>query len=118
MPVITFLGQKLYIRMKPTFIGARAPVLCKVPYTADNPTDPQKKARAWLATTAYQLRGTFGREPRMPKIAAEIQKKKPGKTVHGGKPTLRDYAIARRVTLARINELRKAAGWTELAAPA
>jgi hypothetical protein len=110
MPVIQFLGQKLYIQMKPTFIGAKAPVLKKVPYTADNPTLPQRKARYWLASTAHGLQGTFGRLPKMPVIAAEIQKKKPGKGVHGGLKTLRDYAIKRRVTDARIEELRVAAG--------
>lgn len=109
MPVINFLGTDLYIRMKPTFVGARAPVLCKVPYTAKNPTDPQKKARYWLASTAHGLRGTFGREPKMSKLAAEIKKKAPGKGVHGGLKTLREYAIKRRVSDARIEELRVAA---------
>ncbi|GAI04246.1 unnamed protein product, partial [marine sediment metagenome] len=50
MPVIDFMGTKLYIQMKPTFRGAKAPVLKKVPFTADNPTPNQRKARSWLAT--------------------------------------------------------------------
>jgi hypothetical protein len=110
MPVITFLGQKLYIQMKPTFVGAKCPVLKKVPYTADNPTLPQRKARYWLASTAYSLRGTFGRRPDMPEIAYQIKTKAPGKGVHGGLKTLRDYAIRRRVPDKRIEELRIAAG--------
>jgi len=110
MPVITFLGQKLYIQMKPTFVGAKSPVLKKVPYTADNPTLPQRKARYWLASTAHGLQGTFGRLPNMPVIANEIKKKAPGKGVHGGLKTLRDYAIKRRKTDEEIRKLATAAG--------
>jgi len=109
MPVINFMGTKLYIRMKPTFTGAKAPVLCKVPYTADNPSLPQRKARYWLASTAAGLQGTFGRDPKMPKIATAIMDKAPGKGVHGGLKTLREYAIKRRVPAARIDALRTAA---------
>jgi hypothetical protein len=101
--------------VKPTFRGAKAPVLKKVPYTADSPTTPQRKARAWLARTAFTLRGTFdtvsdtGHGVAGPRIAREIYNKKPGKGVHGGKKTLRDYALARRVPDARITELEEAA---------
>jgi len=95
--------------MKPTFTGAKAPVLCRVPYTADAPTLPQRKARYWLGSTAHGLQGTFGRDPKMPKIATEIMHKAPGKGVHGGLKTLRDYAIKRRVPDARIEALRTAA---------
>lgn len=109
MPVINFMGTKLYIRMKPTFTGAKAPVLCKVPYTADNPTGPQRKARYWLASAAHGLQGTFGRDPKMPKIATAIKDKAPGKGAHGGLKTLREYAVKRRVSEARIEALRTAA---------
>ena len=111
MPVINFLGTDVYIQMKPTFRGAKAPVLKKVPFTADNPTDPQKKARAWLARTAYNLRGTFGvvadtgHGKAGPTIARKIYDSKPGKGVHGGLKTLRDYAIKRRVPDSRIADL-------------
>ena len=116
MPVINFMGTDLYIQMKPTFRGAKAPVLKKVPYTAANPTDPQKKARAWLAVTAYGLRGTFGVEANTghgkagPTIAKKIYDAKPGKGAHGGLKTLRAYAIRRRVPESRIADLRAAAG--------
>lgn len=116
MPVVNFLGTKLYIQMKPTFRGAKAPVLKKVPYTADNPTKPQRKARYWLAKTAHDLQGTFGttsdtgKGKAGPEIAREIFNKKPGKGVHGGLKTLRDYAIKRRKPDSRIEELRIAAG--------
>ncbi|MDI6814171.1 MAG: hypothetical protein QMD10_11635 [Desulfitobacteriaceae bacterium] len=116
MPVINFLGTDLYIQMKPTFRGARAPVLKKVPYTADNPTTPQRKARAWLARKAFGKRDTFGTVADTghgkagPKIAREIYDMKPGKTVHGGLKTLRDYAIARRKPESRIRELEAEAG--------
>jgi len=111
MPVINFLGTMLYIQTKPTFKGAKAPVLKTVPYTADHPTGPQKKARAWLARTAYGLRGTFdtvadtGHGKAGQRIAREIYNKKPGKGVHGGLKTLREYAIRRRVPESRIADL-------------
>ena len=97
--------------MKPTFRGAKAPVLKKVPYTADSPTSKQRKARAWLARTAYNLRGTFdtvadtGHGKAGPKIARKIFDAKPGKGAHGGLKTLREYAIARRVPESRIADL-------------
>jgi len=109
------MGTNLYIQMKPTFRGAKAPVLKKVPYTADNPTLPQRKARAWLARTAHGLQGTFdtvsdtGKGIAGPKIARSIFDKKPGKGTHGGKKTLREYAIARRKPDSRITELEAAA---------
>jgi hypothetical protein len=113
MTVLNILGTKVYIRMKPTFRGARAPVFPKVPYTADNPTPPQRKARAWLARTAYGFRGTFGTTSNTghgvagPMIARKIFDAKPGKGVHGGKKTMREYAIARRVPDTRIRELEE-----------
>lgn len=82
-----------------------------MPYTADHPTTPQKKARAWLARTAYSLRGTFdtvsdtGHGIAGPKIAREIYNRKPGKGAHGGLKTLREYAIKRRVPESRIADL-------------
>jgi len=115
MPVINFMGTNLYIQTKPTFRGAKAPVLKKVPYTADSPTGPQRKARAWLARTAYTLRGTFdtvadtGHGIAGPKIARAIYEKKPGKGVHGGLKTLREYAVKRRVPETRISELEEMA---------
>jgi hypothetical protein len=105
----------LYIQTQPTFAGAKAPVLKKVPRTARNPTGPQRKARAWLARTAYTLRGTFdtvsdtGHGKAGPKIAREIYNKKPGKGAHGGKKTMREYAIARRKPDSAITELEEAA---------
>lgn len=115
MTVINLLGTPVYIRMKPTFRGARAPVFPKVPYTATRPTDPQKKARAWLARTAYGLRGTFGTTSNTghgiagPAIARKIFDVKPGKGTHGGKKTMREYAIARRVPDTTIRELEEEA---------
>jgi hypothetical protein len=51
----------------------------KVPYTADKPTLPQRKARAWLARMAFTLREKFGTslwmDEEMPNIAIEIGKK-------------------------------------------
>ncbi len=114
MPVINFMGTNLYIQMKPTFRGAKAPVLKKVPYTAVNPTLPQRKARAWLATTAHSLLDTVGTVSDTghgkagPKIARELYNKKPGIGHHGGK-TSREYAIARRVPPSRITDLQKEA---------
>jgi len=114
MPVINFMGTDLYIQMKPTFRGAKAPVLKKVPYTADNPTPPQRKARAWLARTAHGLQNTFGTVADTghgiagPKIAREIYNKKPGIGVHGG-VSLQEYAKRRRVPDTRISDLEKAA---------
>lgn len=115
MPVINFMGTDLYIQMKPTFRGAKAPVLKKVPYTADNPTQKQRKARAWLARQAFTLRGTNGTVSDTghgiagPKIAREIYNKKPGKGAHGGYKTLREYAVSRRVPDSRITDLENAA---------
>lgn len=111
MPTINFMGTDMYLQMKPTFRGAKAPVLKKVPYTANNPTPKQRKARAWLARTAYGLRGNFGTVSNTgkgkagPKIARMIFDKKPGKGAHGGYKTLREYAIARRVPESRIADL-------------
>jgi len=116
MPRFTFLGVDMYLQTEPTFKGAKCPVVKKVPYTADKPTLPQRKARAWLARMAFTLRETFGtslwRDKEMPNIAIEIGKKAPGKGIHGGKPTLRDYAIARRVPETRIAQLEKEAAIT------
>ena len=108
MPVINFLGTLLYLRMKPTFRGAKAPVLCTVPFTAENPTDPQKKARAWLIREARANMDTFGRDPsgRMPMIASKIQAKAPGTGAHGGK-TPREYVIAKRKSAEYIDALLK-----------
>ncbi|MBA7669198.1 hypothetical protein ES703_77326 [subsurface metagenome] len=114
MPVIDFMGTKLYIQMKPTFRGAKAPVLKKVPFTADNPTPFQRKARSWLATTAHGLLDTVGTVADTghgkagPKIAREIYNAKPGIGTHGGK-TSREYSKARRVPESRIADLVKEA---------
>ena len=111
MPVINFMGTNLYIQMKPTFRGAKAPVLKKVPYTADNPTLPQRKARAWLASAAHGLLGTVGTVADTghgkagPKIAREIYNKKPGKGTHGGLKTSFAYSKRRRVPESRIADL-------------
>lgn len=115
MPTINFMGTMLYIQTRPTFRGAKAPVLKKVPFTADNPTMKQRKARAWLARTAYGKRGTFdtvadtGHGKAGPKIAREIYNAKPGKGAHGGYKTLREYGISRRVPESRISDLEAAA---------
>lgn len=114
MPVINFMGTDLYIQMKPTFRGAKAPVLKKVPYTAENPTLPQRKARSWLATKAHSLLDTVGTVADTghgkagPKIAREIYNAKPGIGTHGGK-TLREYAKENRVPESRIDDLKKEA---------
>jgi len=55
------------------------------------------------------LQGTFGRDPEMPKIATAIKGKAPGKGTHGGLKTLREYAVKKRVSEARIEALRVAA---------
>ncbi len=113
--MINLLGTKVYIQMQPTFPGSKAPVLKKVPHTADNPTLPQRKARHWLAAKAHGLQGTFGtvsdtgRGKGGPAIAKEIADAAPGKGTHGGLRSLRDYAIRRRKSDARIEELRVAA---------
>jgi hypothetical protein len=115
MPVINFMGTDLYIQMKPTFRGAKAPVLKKVPYTADNPTLPQRKARAWLGRHAYTARGTYGTVADAghgkagPALARRLFNEKPGKGTQGGKASMRDYAIARRVPESRITDLENAA---------
>jgi hypothetical protein len=113
--LINIFGKKFYFRMKPTFSGAKAPVLCAVPSTADSPTGPQRKARAWLGRTALGLTNTFGTVSDTghgiggPKIALEIFKKSPGKGAHGGKATLREYAIARRKGEAAVRRLEQEA---------
>jgi hypothetical protein len=118
MPTINFMGTNLYIQTKPTFRGSKAPVLKKVPYTADNPTMKQRKARAWLARTANGKRGTFGTVSNTghgkagPQIAREIFNAKPGKGVHGGYKTMREYAISRRVPDSRIRDLEAEAAIT------
>lgn len=115
MTVLNIFGTPVYIRMKPTFRGSRSPVFPKVPYTADNPTPPQRKARAWLAGKAYSMRGTFGTTSNTghgkagPLIARKIFDALPGKGVHGGKKTMREYAIARRVPDTRIRQLEEEA---------
>ena len=68
-----------------------------------------------MARTASGLQGTFdvvadtGHGIAGPKIAREIFNRKPGKGVHGGLKTLRDYAIRRRVPSTRISELEEMA---------
>ena len=115
MPVINFLGTMLYIQTKPTFRGAKAPVLKKVPFTADNPTRPQRKARAWLAVTAHGLIGTegvvadTGHGKAGPRIARLIYDKKPGIGSHGG-VTQAEYGKRRRVPESRIADLQAQAG--------
>jgi len=112
MPTFNFLGTDMYLQTKPTFRGAKAPVLKKVPYTAINPTIKQRKARYWLANTAHDKKGTFGTTSNTghgkagPLIAREIFNKKPGKGAHGGYKTLREYAISRRVPDSRIEDLK------------
>ena len=109
------MGTDLYIQMKPTFRGAKAPVLKKVPYTADNPTLPQRKSRAWLARMAYSKRGIDGTVSDAghgvagPKIARAIYDAKPGKGTHGGLKSSHEYAIKRRVPESRISDLESAA---------
>jgi hypothetical protein len=76
MPVINVLGTKLYIRVKPTFPGAKAPVLVKVPYTAERPTKDQEAQRKALAAAAYNAYGTTGKTTykgkTMPMIAVKV----------------------------------------------
>lgn len=57
---LNIFGVEAYLRMKPTFPGAKAPVPCSMPKTAKYPTDGQKAARKWLITNAHALVGTFG----------------------------------------------------------
>jgi hypothetical protein len=112
------MGTEMYIQMKPTFRGAKAPVLKKVPYTAENPTIKQRKARAWLARHAYGARGTNGTTSNTghskagPNIAKKIFDAKPGKGAHGGYKTLHEYAISRRVPESRIADLEAEAAVT------
>ncbi len=106
MVVINVLGTDLVIVTKPVF--GKSGFFRKVPVTAKNPTLPQRKARAWLATTAHALQGTFGSTAKMPKIAEAIRAKAPGVGTHGGK-TKREYVIAKRVGSARIAALVKEA---------
>jgi hypothetical protein len=76
MPVINVLGTKLYIRVKPTFPGAKAPVLVKVPYTAERPTKDQEAQRKALAKAAYDAFGTTGKTSykgkTIPTVAAKV----------------------------------------------
>ena len=73
---------ELYIRMKPTFRGARAPVLCRVPFTATHPSPDQKAQRDKLTAEAYALYGTYYKAgtteykgKQVPKFAAAIATK-------------------------------------------
>lgn len=103
---ISVLGNELVIVTKPVF--GTSGFLRHVPVTANNPTLPQRKARAWLATTAHGLIDTFGATAKMPKIAEKIQAKAPGIGTHGGK-TKRQYTIDKRVSAERISALQRAA---------
>lgn len=82
-----------------------------MPYTAENPTSKQRKARAWLARHAFDARGTNGVTSNTghgkagPNIARKIFDSKPGKGAHGGYKTLHEYAISRRVPDSRIRDL-------------
>jgi hypothetical protein len=112
------MGTDMYIQTKPTFRGAKAPVIKKVPYTALNPTIKQRKARAWLARKAFSSRGTNGTTSNTghgkagPNIARKIFDGKPGKGAHGGYKTLHEYAISRRVPESRISDLEAEAAVT------
>jgi len=118
LPTFNFMGTDMYIQTKPTFRGSKAPVLKKVPYTATNPTMKQRKARAWLARTAYGARGTNGTNSNTghgkagPNIARKIFDAKPGKGAHGGYHTLHEYAVSRRVPESRIRDLEAEAAIT------
>ena len=111
MAKILIMGQEFYIRMKPTFPGSKAGILCAMPYTAANPTVPQLKARLWLAEKAVGLTNTFGtvsdagKGKGGPKLAFEIYKLAPGTGTHGGK-TQREYTVARRKGEAGVRRIR------------
>ena len=111
MAKILIMGQEFYIRMKPTFPGSKAGILCRMPYTAANPTVPQLKARIWLAEQAVKNTDTFGtvsdagKGKGGPKIAFEIYKAAPGIGTHGGK-TMREYTVARRKGDAGVKRLK------------
>jgi len=88
MAKFTIFGQEFYIRMLPTFPGAKAGIPCKVPSTARNPTPGQRRARRWLITEAHALVGTFGAVPDAGRgkggtaLGLELSKKGPGKGAH------------------------------------
>lgn len=111
MAKIVIMGQEFYMRMLPTFPGSKAGILCKMPYTARNPTVPQLKARLWLAQKAVGLTNTYGSVPDAgrgkggPTIAREIAKLAPGVGTHGGK-TARAYTIAKRKGEAGVQRIR------------
>lgn len=112
MAKVIIMGQEFYIRMLPTFPGSKAGILCRMPYTARNPTVPQLKARLWLAEKAVGLTNTFGtvsdagKGKGGPKIAAEIAKLKPGVGTHGGK-SQREYVVARRKGESGVRRIRE-----------
>jgi len=84
MPKLNILGVEMYLRMRPTFPGSKAPALCRVPSTAAHPTDGQKSARKWLISNAHGLLGTFGSVADAgngkggTKLGHELHKKRPG----------------------------------------
>lgn len=88
MPKLNILGVEMYLRMKPTFPGAKAPVLCTMPSTALHPTDGQKKARTWLINAAHGKKGTYGTVSDAghgkggTKLGLELNKVAPGKGSH------------------------------------
>jgi len=107
VPKISVFGVDMCLVQKPVF--GRSFFLRRIPSTAKNPTLPQRKARAWLATTAHGLIDTWGATAEMPNIAKAIQARAPGVGAHGGK-SKRDYVIAKRVSAERISALQRAAG--------
>ena len=112
MAKISIMGQEFYMRMLPTFPGAKSGVLCKMPYTARNPTVPQLKARLWLATKAVALTNTFGsvsdagKGKGGPKLALEIFKAAPGIGTHGGL-SQRGYVEKRRKGQAGVASIQR-----------
>jgi len=116
MAKFSIFGQEFYIRMLPTFPGAKAGIPCKMPSTARNPTPGQRKARAWLGVTAHGLLNTWG-------AVSDAGKGKGGtalgKKVHDARPgigahvaewkTAHHGAIRKRRTAADIEALKAAA---------
>ncbi len=88
MTKVSFMGQEFYLRMRPTFPGAKTGILCRVPFTAGKPSDGQKKSRSWLIKTAHALVGTYGAVADAgngkggTKLGLEIHRKAPGIGAH------------------------------------
>ena len=83
MVTISVLGNKLVIVTQPVF--GKAGFLRHYPTSADNPSEPQMKARKALAVAAHGLIGTMGSTSKGPEIAMQVKGKvATGKGVHGG----------------------------------